>query len=130
MRDIQPVVASFAVIALILHAAFWVMCALQFPPGTVKIAGDSFLASICTPDGLRTVELDLTDPGDETPAQECPSCSLVCGVESSPGIDGHVLPVSASAGLPPAILEADRTASLARRSDRTPRAPPAVLSTI
>ncbi|WP_416897946.1 MAG: hypothetical protein ACMVY4_21285 [Minwuia sp.] len=132
MRDIQPVVASFAVIAMVLHAAFWVSCALQFPPGTVKISAGSLLVPICTPDGVRTVEMDFGRAGapvDGEAMQECPACALVCGVDAAPGQTGFTSPVGLAAALPPAIVEAEHRARLIARTGLVPRAPPAVFST-
>ncbi|WP_417516878.1 hypothetical protein [Minwuia sp.] len=135
LRDIQPMVASFAVIAMLLHAAFWVSCALQFPPGTVSTAQSSFLIPICTPDGIevRSIdfagEADASGDGNATPS-ECPACSLVCGTDVQTAEAGLLLPASLTERLPAAIIEADFEASLLARSAISPRAPPVSVATI
>lgn len=127
----QPVFAAFAVIAMVMHAIFWVSCALQFPPGTVKVAGDAFLIPICTPDGIQLTRMDAGETGEGGDiTQNCPTCALVCGLDHPATASADAGPVGWTAALPPAAIEAGQRARLLARTAVIPRAPPAVFSTI
>lgn len=78
MYMIQPVVCAFAVIALALHAWFWVACAVQTTYQATGTATGDLSILICTPEGLK--QTVLPDGTARAPASEtCPECSQICG---------------------------------------------------
>jgi len=93
MRHLQPIFASFAVIAMVLHAAFWLVCAVQTPAGLSRSDMSGFMLSICSPEGAKTVQVDATYFGEQPDNLFDESDCAACALAASPSLAASNEPV-------------------------------------